>query len=50
MRAAKMDNNAKGRAEGTKSLGTQRTDSSLRAVKTDSMPRVMSSEKGSLDI
>ena len=46
----KMEGNAKGRAKGTQSPGTQQTDFDLRAVKTNGMPRVVLSKKMGLDI
>ena len=49
LRVAKMDGNVEGRAKGTQSSGTQQTDFDLRAVKTNSMPRVMSGKNGGLD-
>ena len=43
-----MDGNAEGHAKGTQSLDTQRTDSSLRAVKTNGMPRFVPIKKRGL--
>ena len=39
-----------GHAKETQSLGTQRTDSGMRAVKIDNMPRVMLGKKEGLDM
>ena len=50
LRVKKTDGNVEGLTKGTQSPGTQQTDSSQRARKTNGMPRVVLGKKEGLDM